>query len=621
MLESQGGFGRSIIARTSYTGTGTFVLAVPLDADFAVNTALSFLEFLSLSDSMPGVLVAFLSDEKNILPEEFGGITHRGLRDLLSLTDLPENWILSYLDIDEAPAHLVIHHGVAGYITPREIIEPFTDLLTAHDLSWSFRISYNEFYTLGFLEGPEILRIAWQEEINSFSITGEYSETESMVSHIEMAELFFEFSNLLSFPVLISDRHYSILEIPFNGILYAGEGSITILSLGIVSLFLLFFLIYSGTHHVKIIFHARLFFKHIWLFLLFFPLLILSIRLSGMVYSRLYLFYHSSHAGINYPGIIMIILLAFLFFLLPSPLLNLIRFPRRIQFYGFSSVFFIVLGLLFSVFFNFSFLLVFLWAFIFVFLGAMTKNPFLVFLYILMVPLPALGLIGNIVMSVDGSITELFISPRWENNITWFITFEAALLALPLFLLSRRGIIMIQKLRKDGIEKKPDRTYRLILIPILIFTVLGTMTLQNLLINIIDMEPIRRNNEADDSTFSLSVTDTFFQDSRIYNLTLDALINPVRFDIILLSENDESLLPLYSSQIPYTRENEGRTIIFHIGEHAPNPLVFEFAAQRNFSAMLEARAVYNTWNTEIDSESIPITEDYILTLIKRIALQ
>ena len=626
LLVNYGGFGSSILVqvdpgRDSWnysSGPGSFVFAVPLDVNYAVDTAIVLIDKLIKNGGSDRILIAFLGDENNSLPGLLSSVSHRGLEDLLNLADIPENWVLCYFNVNEAPERLMIHHGVRGYVTPREILEPLVSILNLHGIPWSFSMWFNEIYNLGLVEGPRVLSMAWEEEINGFVLSGESGRASQDIIKTVLAEditeFIFNYATSLEFPILISDYHYSLLPLPGNRVFFSGEGFIAVLALVVVGVFLILFLIYSAIYNAVINFHTRLFLRHIWIFLIFLPLLVLSIRISGIIYSRFYTFFNGPAYYVNYFGAFLTLALAALIFFIPSPVLNFIRFPRRAQFYGFSAVFIIILGLLFSTFLDFSYILIFLWAFIFVFIGAMVSRPVIIFICALMVPAFALGVLINIAITGSTEFTELFVSSNWEITVNWFLSFETALLVLPLILLLKRGTILVLKSYRKGLEIKPNRMYRIILLPALIIFILGVMIIHIHLIQIIQPSSERRQYTAAGDELKISLEDTLFQDSRIVTFTIEASVDPVRFDFSLESETGRSLLPIYSSNIPFQRLNDGRSISFTLGEYPPNPLTFEIAVPVDFNSWLYASAVYNVWDPLIDPESIPLTEDYILVI-------
>ena len=654
-----GSFGVSLLVRSPGKGQeasasqGTFVFAVPLYADFAVNTALSLVKVLeeSINDGAkrPNTIVAFLGDERNSLHNEYGGSENTGLRDLLSLADTPENWALCYFDAEDIPDEIVIRHGIRGFVAPLAMIKNLPRLLESGNIPWSFRIRYNEIYKLGLVEGALPIFIAFEEGINSFVLSGKKNEKNILtggeprfgsaapsgllnlhtrqVMPDSLAEILFEYQATLNFPILDAERHYSIYRFPGGKVFFMGENLILFLLIGVMGISLFLFLIYSIVYNAILIFHIKLFFKNVWIFLILLPLLAFCIKASGLLYSLLLKNYGPpvpdlSSASLNYIGAGLTILLAIFVFFLHSPVLDLIQFPRRARFYGSSSVIFIIVGMLFAAFLDFSYIPVFIWAFFFIVLGASISNPLVVILCALLAPLSALGALINILQTGSIRIAELFISPFYNTFKNWIPPLQASFLSLPLFLLIKRGAILFQKNKNRGLEIKPIRKKRLISLSFLSVIILFLMIVQIQNVPENKNNPIRRNIDAgnDGEILLLSYDDISFQDSRIITLRLSAIESPKRFLIYLESKNDETLLPVYSSSVPYERENEGKKISLTLGENPPNPLLMEIVVPEDFEGFLNAEAIYDYWSSVIDTAEEPGNEDYIMKVYKRVEL-
>ena len=621
LLSSYGAFGTSLLFHYNFVDSeekpdeaGTFIFAVPLSRDFAVDTALELSERLLYSNAKLNIIVAFLSDEYLSLSSDINALSHKGLRDLLSLSEQPENWVLCYFDADIAPNNLLIHHGVRAYMTPRGIIEPFTSLISSKNIPWSFRIWYNEFLYLGILQGPELMDVAWQEGINNFVLSGatgdSISNEESIISSLSIAELILEYASLISFPILVTDMHYSLLPLPGGNFVYSSEGVITAFSIGILGILLLIFLCYTAKNNVLLVINSINFIRHIWLFLLLVILLILSIRVSGIIYSFIFTHYEGQELYINYIGLMLTIILAVLLYFLPSPLLSLTHFRRRSQFYGFSAVVVIVIGIFYTVLVDYSNILIFIWALLFIFIGAIVTKPIVIIICTSMVPMFAIIVLLNMSLSGSAELTEFFITSNWIELLNWQLSFEVAILTLPLFLLSKRAFILYQKGKRKGLEPIPKRKYRLVLIPVLIMVVLFAMYIQLQFIQDSRI-PAEIRYQHDNNIVQVHIDDTIFQDTRIISITVISLYKPIRYDINLHAE-DNVILPIYTSQIPYFRESQGQIVSFLLGEYPPEIFTFDFAVPVNFNARLSVQALFNNWIPELDPETEPITSDYLL---------
>ena len=640
LLTGYGGFGSSILVRPERTGEerGAFVLAVPLTAEFAVNTALAMVERINHVEKInqveknndrnyhANIIIAFLADESNVLPKELGGTAQKGLRDLLTLADMPENWILCYLDAAETPDEIVIRHGGHGYVAPLDLVKPLPSLFKSQGIPWSFNIRYNELYKLGFVEGPQPLLIAWEEEINGIVLSGKESKKHDSKAPVKpvdpenLAELLLKYTNYLDFPVLNTDRHYYFFQLPGEIIFFISEGVTAALFLVLSGLLLFYFLIYSARYNAILFFHIRNFFKSFWIFIIILVFLVISIKVSELLYSLLLRIFNpnvsAAFVTANYPGAGLTLLLALLIFLLLSQAIDLLRIPKKAQFYGVSAVIFITIGLYLAAFWNFSFVPILLWAFLFVFLGASLSNPFLVFLCVFFMPLFSIGALVNTIETGSTGIVEILISPKWNSPDNLWAAVRIAFMALPLFLLAKRGIILFHQSRGFKAVKEKN----MIVFPVLISVVLVTMFAQILIMQKRVFPSGLHLIDGSDSTISmldLSFKSLNFQDSKIINLHILASDNPVRFDVYLETDIGTNLLQVYSAPVPFEREDEGKQIKFSLGENPPNPLDLEIVVPSNFEGMLKVDAFYNNREPATVPE-MPDSADYILKVSKTI---
>ena len=628
LLTYFGGFGSSVLVSSRISETeepyGTFVFAVPLDAEFAVDTALAMAERLRANPV--NILIAFLGEERNELPQDMGGFTHKGLRDLLTLINMPENWVLCYFDACPPPGALVVSHGFRGYVSPLELISPLPSLFTSYDIPWSFQIQQNTIYKLGLIEGPEALSIIWGEEVNGFFLTGE-NENGKPILPGDLANLLLEYAINLTFPVLNPEKHYSLISFPGGRVFFISERIMIIIVLATVGLLLLLYLFYSVRHNAILLFHLRLFRKYFAIFIILLSLLIISFKISGLLYSSLTSLFNLQAGAPNHIALVLTFILSLLVFYLSSHALVIIRFPLRERFFKLSTVVFIILGIFSAIFLDFSYILFFFIVFIFFFLGVLMPNPVLTFSFALFLPVFALITLSNIFLTDNERLTELFIIPTLNMSDSWVVIFQTALLSLPVFLLVKRGTMLTRILLRKKPKQKRQRRY--IILPIMIVLVVITM-LVNILLPRREISPERRfitqtleleNAEPGIlSILTLSIEDVIFQDSRIITLNLTARGNPKRFDISIYSETERILLPMYSTPVPFEREYDGRRINLFLGERPPNPLVMEIVVPLEFQGRLETAALYNTWDPAIDPGEIPVSENYVLRVSKSVSL-
>ena len=629
LLADYGAFESSVIVNSRIANTqedsGTFIFAVPLYASYAVDTALALID--KFSESSSNITVAFLGGERNELPKEFGGITHKGLRDLLTLADMPERCMLCYFDPTEPSQKFILSHGIRGYAAPLEIIRPLPYLFESRDIPWAFRMRYNAIYKLGLAEGPEVLSIIRDEEIIGFVLSGENSSngTEGAILPDDLASLLLEYSGSISFPVLTPDIHYSFFSIPGGKVFFVSELMVVLLFQATAGILLLLYLIRSTRHSAILLFHIRLFLRSFWIIVVFLVFMVISIRISGFLYCLLAKAINPSFsANENIAGFMLMALLAAIVFTFSSLVLDSSRFHVRGRFYGYSAVTLIIFGILFAAFLDISYIQVFLWALLFAFLGALLSKPLLVLLSAFLVPLIALGAVLNIFTTDCERFIGFFLAQDRNTITAWKITIQAGLLFLPVFLLIKRSAILAQIAPSNRKKLIPRRKFRRIFFPVLIMLTLGGMVAQ-IRAQKQQIVPERRfiaeaSGLENNGNLTLSLTDIVFQDSRIITLTLTAKGYPVRLDVSAVSGEDKSFLQVYSASIPFERHDEGTRVTFLLGEYPPNPLTIEIVLPRGFEGQLETAAIYNTWDQAVDPGREPDSDDYVLQISKSIDL-
>ena len=609
LLADFGNFNSSLLARSREAAganreQGTFVFAVPLDAEFAVDTAISLAKLLNEKSGAVNILVAFLGGEKVKLPDDLfasSGISirttsHSGLRDLLTLTDLPENWVLCYFDADQAPEGLVLRHGGKGYLAPLSVIKPLPDLLKSFNIPWSFAIRFNSIYKLGLVEGPEALAIAWQEEVNCFILSGEKTGRGKTLTPDILSGFLFNYAGSLNFPILSPDRHYFFIPLPDGRFFFITEGITAAILLSIVAIFLFLYLLYSVRNNAILVYHFRLILKNFWLFLLPLPFLAICLKASALFYYQLLKFFNAPFTSANYTVLVLSLFLAIFVFFILMVALNRLRFPQRARFYGFAALIFCVLGILSAALLDFAYVPFFIWSFIFISAGAVVSNSILVFIFALSAPILAVLAFINIFEIGSTRLAELFIFSPWQAKEGWAVTIHVALLILPVMFLIMRGIILLQK--SFAININLNKKIRLIVFSVLAVILILAMAAQVLLFKQKNPEVNRfvteiSEAEGNDDMLALSIDDIVFQDSRILTMNLLAGNSPVRFDVSLESVDDKTLLPVYSAPVPFERTDDGKTIIFSLGEEPANPFTLEIVLPLDFEGFLKAAAIYN----------------------------
>jgi hypothetical protein len=621
LLASFGGFSSSVHVRfpgSASPGEGkeTFVLAVPLDSGFAVETGLALIERLGESSDPPHTLVAFLGDEKAALPGDIPSYGYKGLRDLLSLCEMPETWVLCYLDAGEPPEEIFISHGNGKYIAPLQTLKPLSSLLSSGGIRWSFEILYNEIYKLGLTGENSVLALAWEGEINGFCLSGAYGKKNAgqPVKAGDLADVFLEYRETMEFPLQNPDRHYSIIPLFGKPPLFISEKVMVVFFVSASAVLVFSFLVFSLVRRSRIIRALKNFFRYSWIILVLLPLLMVIIKGSGFVYSLLIFLFNASPPPGDYTGIACTVLLALLLFSLTAPLIQIFPIPGKAGFFGFSAVALVILGVFIAIIMDFTFLPVFIWASFFTFLGALCTHPIPVFLCVLLIPLQVLAAFFNIQESSSGKLAELLLS-GWGGP-GWITALQIAAPVLPFALLLERGIGKAALWCKD--PQKPGAGLSTILRLGSLGLVLAFMVIRILVIPSPPLPPERRVfMDRDGEIFKISAKNTIFEESRIIEVTMEAKGEPLRFDLYLEGEN---LNPVYSSPAPFNRGNDGKSIEFILGENPPNPFRAEIVLPRESYVSVRGRALYARWDAATDRGDKPETEDYVFTVISEAGL-
>jgi hypothetical protein len=259
------------------------------------------------------------------------------------------------------------------------------------------------------------------------------------------------------------------------------------------------------------------------------------------------------------------------------------------------------IGLFIATILDFTYIPVFLWAFVFTFIGSVVRRPGAIVISALLIPLQAIGAIYNLVESSNGALARVFLNSASPGS--WAVSAQIAAMSLPFMLLLKRSAVLFNK---KGQHK--------IIIPLwfrfcFIAFVLGSMITHILFLPGTIPEQIRRFIE--NYGVVISLEDTEFQESRIVEVRLNAPEDPVRFDLFLEADNNAPLV--YSAPCPFYSVNE-KTIAFVLGENPPNPFTAEIVLPRELTGKFRVEAVYNTYNSLLDFDTEPGTEDYILRI-------
>jgi len=281
-------------------------------------------------------------------------------------------------------------------------------------------------------------------------------------------------------------------------------------------------------------------------------------------------------------GSVLIIMLSVWLFNIFAHLLDFIRFPKKAQFFGVSSVIIAGIGLYISASLDITYSAIFLWAFCFTLISSAVKTPVIVFLTAMLIPLRAIGAFLDL-RTFEGIPLRLFAPGITPENLfavrEWVVAFQICVLCLPVILLTKKSLLIREKVRKNRI------------LFVLRYCIPGIFAV--LLITRILMYPVESGRKwltvsGEHEDFNIALSETVFLESRIVNVRLQSSQDPLKFNLYLNSEDDEEPL-IYSSPVPmewHTRNS----VRFVLGENPPNPLNLEIVLKEDYRGIFWAEA-------------------------------
>ncbi|GHV71140.1 hypothetical protein AGMMS49928_21670 [Spirochaetia bacterium] len=625
LLENYGGFGASIhvllpplTAETPGGNPLSFMLAVPLRGSgaspdeqaeglsFGIETALYFIDSIRRHNTAMEIRIAFLGDEFSRLPADSVPLEHLGLRDLCALPEIPENVILWYLDIEKAPAQILIHHGAEKKLAPLSMIQDIPELSASVGVPYSLAIHFNEIYKLGLAEGPSALSVTGDRGINALYITSlKGRDGEKNIGPPALAELIAAYTASFTLHSETQDTHFSIISTPFfsGKIFFISEQATVVLLFLALAAFLLYQGIISLLRRKTIIIRRIVFIRRFWVILAFIAILTISFLIAAFFFNILCRIF-----AVSPPQSYGVAALVFIFALVLSSVFSFfidrISIPYKDIFYGNASLFLISAGIFIAAVLNITFVPVFVWAFLFILIGSLVKIPALVYVSALITPLQALAAFINLLNEGNMKLTRSFL----EGN--FFICLYIALICMPFILIIKRGNVLLWRRRRrlsfrwNFLPRPVLAAFSIIVLVIYLWRSSAS----------IPLPPERRTLEASAEVLDLRLSGSAFLESRILGLQLKASGNPVRFDIYL--ENAAPSPPeIYSAQMPVEAAGENSLRLI-LGEDPPNPLSAELVLPLKFSGAIRAEALYTVYDPGIDPMPPPPGADYLLKLVR-----
>uniref|UniRef100_A0A7C3E893 Uncharacterized protein n=1 Tax=Gracilinema caldarium TaxID=215591 RepID=A0A7C3E893_9SPIR len=589
LLYAYGGFGTSIqfdIAGTTQADNDiSLLIAVPLYAKTAVDSALALLSHALTQSPARAVRVAFLANERE---------GHLGLLDQLDQFNDPESVVILYGDFTPTQGPLYIYQGSAGHIGPRQLLEQSLTAGEKLDLPIEIAQPYNELFRFGWIKAPEALQMiqdrGYPALYYSNSIPQHAAEPTKHLKTEQYEQKLASFlENLIAHiprdPALF-DNHYSLLA--FNKqYLLIDEQTTILLIVGAVLSIILFFSIYSILFRRKIMQHWLVFLRRSWVILIYYIFLVASLYMARLC---MLLWFLKQGSTAQFPqGMALVFLVLWLsLFSVASPVTKKIVIPKRSSFYGHSAVVVLVLGLLTSIAMDISLIPVFIWALLWVFIGSFVHS-FSISLFSTILA-PAQVLILFLIGMMQGrEINSLLVYPSNIRNSLLF-----AFLVLPFVLLWKRTTLLRIQKSKNKDKAQTLRFGRYIFASAMILA-------------IFTMEPLQEEKQPAGNTIKPLFTSTLSQSEFLHQRSVAVTITaktPIEgYEISLESPLSGEAVQLIDSTIPF-ESNGVHTITSRLVGHPDNPFYFELLLPKDQRLTLRITGRYGTEAAE-EVKSLP----------------
>lgn len=460
--------------------TGGAAPGLPYAAGIALALAEQLRARQTAGRGLPGdLLIAFLGEADARQYEKAGSRAAGELAAYGGLIGEPEHTFFWFMDLPEPPQSLLIHHGTSRTIAPLDALRRLQGPLRSLGIPYGFAVPFNEFYKLGFAEGPEILSFTQEQEINALYFTGAGStgltgpegppepvrgagsagiagqdipapevsvspaDSPAGISAEALAELILLYAADTAVPENPGenqDYHYLILPLPGNPVFFSQKHAVLLLLL-FAAVFFSGFLLYRGFHSPPPAM-VRIFFRCLWVVGGYFFLLFAALEWAGLAVSLI------SAGRINstpllYGWVTLKLILSLGIFALISIPLGNYRIPLRANFSGAVSFLLILLDVFIAAWADICFIPFFLGALFLIFLGTQFKHPILVYICALLAPFYGV-LVGFFsIFSGHRGLGNFLLSNRPGPAAMMILVF------LPFVLLFKRGISLARRGKTD----------------------------------------------------------------------------------------------------------------------------------------------------------------------------
>jgi hypothetical protein len=585
-------------------------------SSFTQEVLISFIEKRAALKSKAEVRAAFLADEYSALPLDMRKNAHTGLEDLCAV--LPPETILIYLDMSEPPQKLLFTHGAKGWVTPLAAVKPLPSLCKRLGVPYVFAAKNNAFFRLGLINGWETVRFAGERGVSSVFISGQNSGAESLLADVvqpltaaEIADLLVDYVDAITWSdSQMNDTHFVTMVNTSGQARFISESTVVVIMLVYAAILLIALLTYSIVKRRLFIVRTKLFLAYSWVLALFIALFFAASEGVGVFVS---IVSRAVHVFDVWTALLKIII-SFLTYSLAVSTFAKLKVPGGQRFFGSSALALGVLNFLIAVFVDITIAPIFAVCLACIAISAVSNISIVCYTAAFLLPLQSAGLFIEFLGSGSGELTKTIMNTEARVNLlltSWL---------LPIWLILKRGNLLLNtglRRQKSVFIKKPRIGFliRTTFLLVFLFTAVQILFYQ-LKISPSQQESVRRVSEAENGLV-IDVEESLFLNRRIYKISVWADGTPCQFDVALDSDSTGALRDsLYSCSAPL-RFNDDR-IELVLGENPPNPFSFEIAfsaaSSADFTATIMIDAVYAVYDSHVDAEDKPETEDYTFTI-------
>ncbi len=601
LLAQYGGFGTSVHVDLPVKSGGNtdfspaLVIAVPLLSEMNVYTALYFIQLVKDRGPPLPIRLAFLDDPPQSGPSELQDPGPAGLLDLLQRNEELDKPFFIYLDLASQTTQIKAYLGTSTRVAPLAMVQGLPVLAENDKIPFAFGLQYHEAYRMKLVKGSENLELAQNAGYGAVLLQGSGGRTGTpgpkILAPTAVATFLYHYAKSLSQESMERDYHYSIFNLGTSYFFLTEKMTV------------LWFLIWIGTVLTLVLLYAlgnrkiiaplwMMFFKRFWVILVYFGLL------YGSLWSAKFIFplitQTTGFRGLtpSFTEAALVLLLTLSLYEVGSPVISLLKIPRRAHFYGFAGLLFLFIGTLFAAALDLTFMTDFLWADFFGFFAATIGSAQIALIFLLLAPLRLFAVIGSVVGAGDPTLA------RWIVSGGPAVSAILTLIILP-FLFFIKRISLLLSSRRQSSPVWSVWIPRGILLAGTIATIYSYASNRVERAKPIVLPRVVEVKNPAPRFFNITLGENTFLDRRTLKITLQAIDPPDRFYLSLQSGSEKDNLYIYDAPIPFKLGADGKSLSFVLGQNPPNPLNLELVIPRDFHGTLTASVLFTQTPREL----------------------